>query len=139
MSYSVTFENIERRRDLPLLLSSLPVSPPAPSEYPRSRREHKLQYETGNGITVSANTIARKGLGGLYEDESGKLVPSEFLIQKTGSYSAATPPLRDKSSSPTGLLTRKVSVLTALICQSLLRCQPSTLKLTVSPSPMLPV
>ncbi|CAL8102461.1 unnamed protein product [Orchesella dallaii] len=57
----------------------------------RGAEESKLHYETGNGITVSANTVARRGLGGLYEDESGKLVPSEFLIQKTGSYSYTNP------------------------------------------------
>ncbi|CAL8130090.1 unnamed protein product [Orchesella dallaii] len=57
----------------------------------RGAQESKLHYETGNGITVSASTVARKGLGGLYEDESGKLVPSEFLIQKTGSYSYTNP------------------------------------------------
>ncbi|ODM97146.1 Larval cuticle protein LCP-17 [Orchesella cincta] len=57
----------------------------------RGAQESNLQYETGNGISVSDNTLARKALGGLYEDESGKMVPSEFLIQKTGSYSYTSP------------------------------------------------
>ncbi|CAL8125113.1 unnamed protein product [Orchesella dallaii] len=57
----------------------------------RGAEESKLQYETGNGIVVSANTLARKGLGGLYQDESGRMVKSDFLIQKTGSYSYTNP------------------------------------------------
>ncbi|CAL8091509.1 unnamed protein product [Orchesella dallaii] len=57
----------------------------------RGSQSDNLEFTTGNGISVTDNTQAVRGLGGEYVDEYGKLVRSDAMISKSGSYSFTTP------------------------------------------------
>ncbi|CAL8091558.1 unnamed protein product [Orchesella dallaii] len=57
----------------------------------RGSLSDNLQFTTGNGISVTDNTQAVQGRGGEYVDEYGKLVRSDAMIAKSGSYSYTTP------------------------------------------------
>ncbi|CAL8091687.1 unnamed protein product [Orchesella dallaii] len=57
----------------------------------RGSLSDSLEYETGNGISVTDNTQAVQGRGGEYVDEYGQLVRSDAMISKSGSFRYTSP------------------------------------------------